>query len=85
MEQDQKWIVVRIDGKVAAISTGYAALAAIAERLAQEKAISHMNICAETVGFEQVWKLRQTLGWDEHIDRNRLPEKGVEKTVRPHT
>ncbi len=65
MEQDQKWIVVRIDGKVAAISTGYAALAAIAERLAQEKAISHMNICAETVGFEQVWKLRQTLGWDE--------------------
>lgn len=65
MEQDQKWIVVKVDGKIAAISTGYAALAAIATRLAQQKTISYNNICAETVGFEQVWKLRQTLGWDD--------------------
>ena len=65
MEHDQKWIVVKVDGKIAAISTGYAALAAIATRLAQQKTISYNNICAETVGFEQVWKLRQTLGWDD--------------------
>lgn len=67
MENDQKWIVVRIDGKVAAISTGYAALAAIAQRLAQQKGIAHKNVCAETVSFEEVWRLRQTLRWDDLV------------------
>ena len=67
MENDQKWIVVRIDGKVAAISTGYAALAAIAQRLAQQKGIAHKNVCAETVSFEEVWRLRQTLRWEDLV------------------
>ena len=64
-ENAQKWIVVRIDGKVAAISTGYAALAAIAARLADQKSIAHRNISAETVGFDEVWKLRQSLRWED--------------------
>ena len=67
MDHDQKWIVVRIDGKVAAISTGYAALAAIAQRLAQQKNVAHRNICAETVGFDEVWRLRQTLRWEDLV------------------
>ena len=65
MDSNQKWIVVRIDGKVAAISTGYAALAAIAARLAQQKNVSHTDISAETVSFDQVWRLRQTAMWDD--------------------
>ena len=67
MDHDQKWIVVRIDGKVAAISTGYAALAAITQRLAQQKNVAHRNICAETVGFDEVWRLRQTLRWEDLV------------------
>ena len=67
MDHDQKWIVVRIDGKVAAISTGYEALAAIAARLALQKGVAHRNICAETVGFEEVWRLRQTLRWEDLV------------------
>ena len=65
MENDQKWIVVRIDGKVAAISTNYTALATIAARLAQQKSVAHLNICAETVSFDEVWKMRQTLKWED--------------------
>ena len=66
-DSDQKWIVVRIDGKVAAISTSYAALAEIAQRLAQQKSIDHRNISAETVCFNEVWKLRQTLKWEDLV------------------
>ena len=66
-DSDQKWIVVRIDGKVAAISTSYEALAAIAQRLAQQKSIDHRNIIAETVCFNEVWKLRQTLKWEDLV------------------
>ena len=66
-DSNQKWVVVRIDGKVAAISTGYAALAAIAARLAQQKNVSHTEISAETVGFEEIWKLRQTTRWDDLV------------------
>ena len=67
MKNDQKWVVVRIDGKVAAISTGYAALATIAERLAQQKSVTHGKVCAETVSFDEVWRLRQTLGWEDLV------------------
>lgn len=35
MQTEQKWIVVRIDGKIAAISTDYRQLAAISSQLAQ--------------------------------------------------
>ena len=67
VENTQKWIIVRIDGKVAAISTGYTALAAIAERLAQQKGVTHKNISAETVGFDEVWRLRQSLRWEDLV------------------
>lgn len=65
METDRKWVIVRIDGKIAAISTDYTALAAITTRLAQQKSPSYGEIRAETVGFEQVWALRQTAGWED--------------------
>ena len=78
MNTDRKWVVVRIDGKIAAISTDYRMLADISARLAAP-AVQHgtkgrkggsrtsyrEEITATTVGFEEVWKLRQEIRWDD--------------------
>ena len=60
-------MIVRIDGKIAAISTDYAALAAISTKLAQQKSPAFQKITAETVGFEEVWKIRQEIRWENMI------------------
>ena len=67
MDTDRKWVVVRIDGKIAAISTDYAALAAVSARIAQQKSPAYRTVTAETVGFDNVWKIRSTAGWDDMI------------------
>lgn len=75
METDRKWIIVRIDGKIASISTDYRQLAAITAKLALSTsadtkaykgiAAATEKICADTVSFEEVWNLRQTARWDD--------------------
>ena len=65
MDTDRKWIVVRIDGRIASISTDYAALAAISARLAQQKSPMYRKITAETLTFENVWDIRLKAGWDD--------------------
>ena len=65
MDTDRKWIVVRIDGRIASISTDYAALAAISARLAQQKSPMYRKITAETVAFEDVWDIRLKAGWND--------------------
>lgn len=72
METDRKWIVVRIDGKIAAISTDYRMLARISEVLARQdsgkktgKDTFFGEITARTVCFDEVWKLRHEVGWDD--------------------
>lgn len=65
METDRKWIIVRIDGKIAAISTDYRQLAAISTRLAKEPKQKHVEITARTIDFEEVWKLRQKASWED--------------------
>ena len=67
MNTDRKWIVVRIDGRIASISTDYAALAAISAKLAQLKSPIYRKITAETVAFEDVWDIRHKAGWDDMI------------------
>ena len=77
METDRKWIIVRIDGKIAAISTDYRLLAEITARIAaptkSEKKISQKNnlpyqkISAEAADFDQIWKLRQEASWDDFL------------------
>ena len=67
MNTDRKWVIVRIDGKIAAISTDYAALAAISTKLAQQKSPAFQKITAETAGFEEVWKIRQEIRWEDMI------------------
>ena len=75
METDRKWIIVRIDGKIAAISTDYRLLAEITARIAaptksgkkisQKNNLPYQNISAEAVNFDQIWKLRQETSWDD--------------------
>ena len=65
MGTDRKWIVVRIDGKIASISTDYRQLAAITAKLALTTAADTESICAETVTFEEVWNLRHSTAWDD--------------------
>ena len=75
METDRKWIIVRIDGKIAAISTDYRLLAEITARIAaptksgkkisQKNNLPYQNISAEAVDFDQIWKLRQETSWDD--------------------
>lgn len=83
--KDRKWIIVRIDGKIAAISIDYRLLAAISSQLAtgaiqepsaetekerrKKKAASdcrlYETISATTVGFDEIWRLRQELQWED--------------------
>ena len=76
MDTDSKWIIVRVDGKIAAISTDYRLLARISARLAEGSAPEHRSgkpktpfiygeISAVTAGFEDIWKLRETVRWDD--------------------
>lgn len=75
METDRKWIIVRIDGKIASISTDYRQLAAITAKLALSTsadtkaykgiAAATQKICADTVSFKEVWNIRQTARWDD--------------------
>ena len=76
---DRNWIIVRIDGKIAAVSTDYRMLASISAQLAQAninaksgKSNSHngqtdiyKEITATTTDFEEVWRLRQEVEWDD--------------------
>ncbi len=65
MDTDRKWVVVRIDGKIAAVSTDYRLLAAISATIAQQKSPAYKDICAETVDLPYVWELRNTVRWDD--------------------
>ena len=74
MASEQKWIVVRIDGKIAAVSTDYKLLASISTTLAKgtrsgkaknETAQIYSNITATAVGLEEIWKLKEETTWDD--------------------
>ena len=77
METDRKWIIVRIDGKIAAISTDYRLLAEITARIAaptksgkkisQKNNLPYQKISAEAADFDQIWKLRQEASWDDFL------------------
>ena len=60
MKTDRIWITVRIDGKIAAVSTDYRLLA----RIASQGKI-YGEITATSSSFEDIWKLRQETQWDD--------------------
>lgn len=61
---DRKWIVVRIDGKIAAVSTDYRILASIMERLTK-KDVVYNEITASATDFDKVWKLCHETRWED--------------------
>lgn len=81
--KERKWIVVRIDGKIAAVSTDYRMLASISAHLAgrfrqnegqqnrksrrkvSDETYIYKEISATAADFEEVWKLRQEVKWDD--------------------
>ena len=81
MENDRKWIVVRIDGKLAGISRDYDRLAEISARIAEEyrlrdasgkkrktikdEPLPYLDIQAAAMDFGQVLKLRQESRWED--------------------
>lgn len=71
METDRKWIVVRIDGKLAGISTDYGRLADISARIAKEciftekTPLPYKEITAQTISFDDVLKIKQTTAWED--------------------
>ena len=81
METDRKWIVIRIDGKLAGISRDYDRLAEISARIAEKyrlkdasgkkrkivkaEPLPYLNIQATAVDFGQVLKLRQETRWED--------------------
>ena len=67
METDRKWIVVRIDGKIAAISTDYRQLAAISARLARDPKQKFGAVTAVAADFEDIWNLRQNTKWEDLV------------------
>ena len=67
MDTDRKWIVVRIDGKIAAVSTDYKKLSEISTKLAGQKTPQHLKISAETVGFDKIWQLRENAVWEDFV------------------
>ncbi len=68
MDTDRKWIIVRIDGKIAAISTDYRLLSEISARLASvpmKNSPLYGEVSAVTVDFKEVLELRNRLSWDD--------------------
>ena len=81
MQTDQKWIVVRIDGRIAGVSTDYRVLAKITKSLAtaseaQKKAdskptntsvepIIYKEVSATAVTIDDVLKLKAEIQWDD--------------------
>ena len=71
METDRKWIVVRVDGKLAGISQDYGRIAEISAYISQkynEKAVlPYDEITAKAISFEEVLELRETARWEDLI------------------
>ena len=67
MDTDRKWIIVRIDGKIAAISTDYGKLADIARHIASKTKESPQEITATTISFDEIIKLKQNVQWDDML------------------
>ena len=65
MNNDRNWIIVRIDGKIAAISTDYKLLSSITARLAKDVKTRYSEITAKTASFDEVWQLKETTRWED--------------------
>ncbi|MGN0191788.1 MAG: methylated-DNA--[protein]-cysteine S-methyltransferase, partial [Candidatus Cryptobacteroides sp.] len=67
MDKDSLWVVVRIYGRIASVSADYRALHSISGFLAGMKEPAYREISVQTVGFDDIWALRQEVSWDSFI------------------
>ncbi len=67
METDRKWIIVRIDGKIAAVSTDYGLLASICTKIAGTPKQRFGEITAVAADFDEVWRLKHECTWDDFL------------------
>ena len=79
MRNAQKWIIVRIDGKIAGVSTDYRVFAKITKYLAtvshsergnvrqanEDRTIIYNEVSAIAVGLDEVLKLKEDIKWDD--------------------
>ena len=72
MDTDRKWVVVRINGKIAAISDDYKALARISTRLSESPSpkkktanLEFKEIKATVEDFESIWDMKNSLKWED--------------------
>lgn len=70
MKTDRKWVVVRIDGKIAGVSTDYGLLSRIVSKISSSAGagkVPYGEIVASTVGFDEVSKLRSQVQWEDMV------------------
>lgn len=67
MNTPGKWVVVRVDGKIASVSTDYSGLADTARILSSRKNLEYKEICATVVSDEEIWKLRKSISFDDLV------------------
>ena len=75
MNTTLKWIVVRVDGKIAAISSDYRQLARISSHIVRKtsektgsnsiRAVPYHEITARTVPWDEIWRLRKETEWND--------------------
>ena len=75
MNTTLKWIVVRIDGKIAAISSDYRQLARISSHIVRKSSektggnsiqdVPYNEITATTVTWDEIWRLRKETEWND--------------------
>ena len=65
MNPDLKWSVVRVDGKIAAVSTDLKQLVRVSSYLVQNPPADCQKITWEVVPFEEIWELKKTVAWED--------------------
>ena len=78
---NKDWVVVRIDGKIASVSTDYRALCSISSCLSALKEPVYKEISVKTVCFNDIWALRPELSWDSFLLFGTGFQKSVWKTL----
>lgn len=74
MQTDPKWIVIRIDGKIAGVSTDYRVLAKVTKCLATRSEVSeksgnepyiYKEVSAIAAELDEVLKLKEEIQWED--------------------
>lgn len=67
MNTPGKWVVVRVDGKIASVSKDYSGLSETAKILASKKNLEYKEIHANVVSDEEIWRLRESVSLEDLI------------------